>query len=655
MAYQIPVKYFNSFWLKKVVGDSSEDPEADITLQGGTYENESTVTTAVDGGWNLGTSYAIPTWPGLPWGNELSAPNPEDTNVEKNYPCFPWGGRDWSSYTAGNPLPNCEGGSLLDRNPNLEVGYERCWFVEEARIRGGFNNTTVDFGAKAYTVEEENLQQNRINTLIYSGLYNSRTGVNNTNVFSTADGSITVSLSPSNGSIQKLYAYNTNLTIFQENKVSKALIDKDAIYSAEGAGTPVTSAKVVIGQIVPYTGEYGISTNPESWAQFGFRQYFADRFRNCVLRLSRDGLTEISNYGMTDYFRDEFRTITGDQKQNTLSFQYFDDGADPNAFQIIFEIVNNPECDCSNIKVGSLLSINGIVVPEVFVVEVFSNTPNCQIVSSVRWNAETFKQSGFPDDIQFISYNKDRIVGGHDNHNQNYVISIQDYENTSDASCVPSLTFSTLNFDEAINGWVSFYSYRPVFIDSLKDEFYSSNAFGLYKHYSDTFANRGVFYGERSNSSIEFIFNPNPSMVKSFQTISYEGTSGWQVDYMLADRTEFLPDPTGGWYSVGDSINSIYSLQQGEYTNPLTQMVEYSGFYRKENLYCANVINNSGPIPGEVVFGTSMTGIKGYFTTVRLSTDVETVDGNGNIIEATDLGGMKELYAVSTSWVRSSN
>ena len=27
------------------------------------------------------------------------------------------------------------------------------WYVEEARIRGGYNNTSVDFGVKAYITE----------------------------------------------------------------------------------------------------------------------------------------------------------------------------------------------------------------------------------------------------------------------------------------------------------------------------------------------------------------------------------------------------------------------------------------------------------------------------------------------------------------------
>lgn len=189
------------------------------------------------------------------------------------------------------------------------------WFIEEARIRGGYNNLSVDFGVKAYLVDTNNLAATRSSALIYSGIFNSKTGVNNTNQFSVGE-EITKGLDPANGSIQKLYAEDTNLIIFQENKVSRALIDKDAIYSAEGTGT-VTSSSVVIGQTQAYAGTYGISKDPGSFAVYGYRKYFTDRYRNAVLRLSQDGITEISQYGMTDYFRDEF---------NSIDSQYYGNG-----------------------------------------------------------------------------------------------------------------------------------------------------------------------------------------------------------------------------------------------------------------------------------------------------------------------------------------
>jgi hypothetical protein len=167
------------------------------------------------------------------------------------------------------------------------------WAIEEARIRGGYNNTNVDYGVRAYLVEEEPNASTRSNSLIYSGVFNSRTGVNDTNVFSVAE-SITKSADPANGSIQKLYAEDTNLIIFQEAKVSRALIDKDAIYTAEG-NSSISNVNTTIGTIQPYSGNFGISRDPGSFAVYGYRKYFTDKDRNAVLRLSMDGLTEISN------------------------------------------------------------------------------------------------------------------------------------------------------------------------------------------------------------------------------------------------------------------------------------------------------------------------------------------------------------------------
>ena len=67
---------------------------------------------------------------------------------------------------------------------------------------------------------------------------------------------------------------------------------------------------VVIGQVRTFLGEYGISTNPESFAVKGNRKYFTDKKRGVVIRLTRDGITEISNFGMRDYFKDNLKLNT---------------------------------------------------------------------------------------------------------------------------------------------------------------------------------------------------------------------------------------------------------------------------------------------------------------------------------------------------------
>jgi hypothetical protein len=429
------------------------------------------------------------------------------------------------------------------------------WAIEESRIRGGYNNTSVQLGVKAYLVENEPNAQRRLNSMIYSGIFNSRTGVNDTNVFSIGE-DITKSVNPANGSIQRIYAENTNLTIFQESKISKALIDKDAIYSAEGGGT-VTSSNLVIGAIQPYKGNYGISRNPESFAVYGYRKYFTDKDRNAVLRLSNDGLTEISNYGMSDYFRDQLSAL--DQ--------------------------TNP------LKAG-------------------------------------------------------KAIGGWDIHNKQYVISLQP----------ASGSYSTLSFDDNIKGFPSFFSYKPDHIVSLKNNYYTVKDGSLYVHYGSE-AKRANFYGTQSSSSVTFVFNPKVSMSKVFKTVNYEGGNGWQVDSFESDVTGINSigtpkdtSPTAFAQGTRDTTTVVYSYNQGSYDNfgneyptRLIPPINHAGFTRKENKYMANLINNSPAAAGEVVWGDAMTGIKGYFATVKMSTD-----------SVTDVGGMKELFAASSQYVESS-
>ena len=107
------------------------------------------------------------------------------------------------------------------------------YHVEESRIRGAFNGKQMDYGVKAHITDEEYESKVRENAMTYSGIFNSRTSVNELNQFPSGE-DITRAVDIAEGSIQKLHAEDTNLNIFQENKVNRALIDKDAIFTAEG-------------------------------------------------------------------------------------------------------------------------------------------------------------------------------------------------------------------------------------------------------------------------------------------------------------------------------------------------------------------------------------------------------------------------------------
>ena len=426
--------------------------------------------------------------------------------------------------------------NVVDANPQPTAPYAAVpqayandntndWFIEEARIRGGYNNTITDLGVKAHIVEDNPNNQNRFNTIIYSGVFNSRTGINQTNEFSVGE-DITRSVDPAHGSIQKLFAEDTNLIIFQEDKVNRALIDKDAIYTAEGQAL-TASGRMVIGQIVPFAGKYGIATDPFSFAVYGYRKYFTDRKRGCVLRLTTGGeIIEISGYGMHDFFRDQ-------------------------------------------------LTQDGIT----------------------------------------------RIVGGWDNHTKNYILSIQ-----------TASGYSTTSFDEGVQGWTSFFSFKPSFMFSLTSTFFSTNAGKLYSHYGNS--NYGEFYDVENDSDVTVVLNSSPSTVKVFKTVNYEGGTDWTVNSIVASSGDTALAPI-----------SKYSLP-GNLTDLESEMFS-NKFKRKENKYFANIINNSSPGKGEVLWGASMTGVKVFFSTFKFSLN------NASLLE---INGTKkrELFAVSSDTVESS-
>jgi hypothetical protein len=598
MAFSVKIKYYNSFWLKKVTAEAV-DPATDPELE-------------QDPEWC--------DWPGLPW-------NPS------GWPTYPFGAdRTWNTDTG---------------DPNKVSAYY--WYVEESRIRGGYNNTSVDLGAKAYLKEEDTTADNRDASLIYSGIYNSRTGVNNTNQFPSGQ-EITRSLDPLQGSIQKLHAENTDLTIFQENKTSKALIDKDAVYSAEGSAL-TTSGRLVIGQIIPYLGEYGISKNPESFAVFGYRKYYTDRYRNKVLRLSRDGITEISNYGMRDYFRDQFTELSDDYQQVLLGPYTFDNTA--TGSDNIFDVGINDCCEAIpgasvavidatdgfqilNVGDGSGFNGNG---NQQSAIQDCSTTFNGEIVVDVQndWTDESISYLNNATEVYFVIYQKQRIVGGYDNYNDEYVLSIQkDPPNSSQDVD----TYDTLVYDEGAKGWVSFYTYKPQFVDSLRGSYYSFYDGKLWKHH-DLNQGRNTFYNTYNDSTISLVFNPSPSMTKNFNTLSYEGSNGWEAFTGISDPQEF-DDLNGVPTSYEDVILLTKSYDEGKYTDG--GVIYRSGFDRKENRYVASIINNNREQRiGEIVFGNQMSGIKGYYVTVTLRTD-----------SSTDLAGPKELFAVSSNFVMSS-
>ena len=358
-----------------------------------------------------------------------------------------------------------------DPNPKVGLSWYNCFSfgsgIESDRIRDDFNAMTITNGVRANsTLDRPYEEEHRKSGLIYSGIYNSMSSVNSLNEFITAE-KITKDLNPTYGSIQKLYSrvvrQSSSLVAFCEDKVVSIISNKNALYNADG-NPQIVASDAVLGDANAFVGDYGISQNPESFATESYRAYFTDKQRGAVLRLSMDGLTPISDAGMSDWFKDEFK------------------------------------------RDGSHLN----------------------------------------------------IIGSFDNYKNDYNLTFDRGEKTYPES-------QTITYSEDVKGWVSFKSFIQESGNSMSGDYYTFYNGRCYKHNSNE--TRNTFYGDFENSSITFLLNESPTIVKNFNTLNYDGDglstwnytddkydfTGWFCDSITTDQAsgtieEFI-EKEGKWFN----------------------------------------------------------------------------------------------------------
>ena len=180
--------------------------------------------------------------------------------------------------------------------------------VESHQIQDKFNEKYVSLNAIPTAVSEDDYKRiDRYADLTYSGVFQPNTNVNSLNEFNLSQANFKDDIEKRYGKIVKLYPNETDLLVIQEDKWSKVLYGKDLLFNSDTT-TNLSRISEVLGQQVMYGGEYGISTHPESFDEYSFNNFCTDVNRGVVMRKNNaNGLSEISNYGMTDYFKKLFR------------------------------------------------------------------------------------------------------------------------------------------------------------------------------------------------------------------------------------------------------------------------------------------------------------------------------------------------------------
>lgn len=231
----------------------------------------------------------------------------------------------------------------------IELDFFNCYAqgngVESYRYKDALNAKYLSIDTRPTAKSESEYREiRRYADLTYSQPYVESVGLNGLNNFNQSLSNYKDDIVKKYGSIQKLYARDTDLLVFQEDKVSRVLYGKELIVGADGDSN-VASIDKVLGTQIMYSGEHGISRNPESMAISGTRIWWTDEKRNQVCRLSLDGVTVISEYGLTSFFRNMFT-----QSMNKAKIGSYDPYNQKYVLasnkQTIY--IPNIEIDCSN-------------------------------------------------------------------------------------------------------------------------------------------------------------------------------------------------------------------------------------------------------------------------------------------------------------------
>ena len=213
------------------------------------------------------------------------------------------------------------------------------------------------------------------NALTYSGLFNESTSTNNLNEFNLSLANFRI-IEKEYGPIQKLYARSGDLIVFQEDKVSKILFEKNLLSDSVGGGS-VVSVPEVLGTQIPFSAEYGISNNPESFAKWGSDIYFTDQKRGAVLNLIEGaGISVVSNFGMKNWFRDLFDDYPSTQKLGAY---------DPYEFKYVL-VSNETSVSACELEVNNdEIFISGDAINGAFLFNIETNSSWSIVVTNGSW------------------------------------------------------------------------------------------------------------------------------------------------------------------------------------------------------------------------------------------------------------------------------
>lgn len=219
--------------------------------------------------------------------------------------------------------------------------------VESMSIEDSITGDYLKLGHRVHSISTGYKLSHRFSDMTYSGVYNRESNVNNLNEFNLGLLNFKT-LEPFYGSIQYMYPRESDILVFQEDKVSKVLFGKNILSDAVG-GSVLASVPQVLGNQIPRQEEYGIDIYPETFAVYGDKIYFTDAKRGAVIQMLGESMTRISDIGMISYFRNALINNNGVKRA----------GYDPYMRDYVF-YYNDPVAAIENVTCGSIVTISDV-------------------------------------------------------------------------------------------------------------------------------------------------------------------------------------------------------------------------------------------------------------------------------------------------------
>ena len=430
-------------------------------------------------------------------------------------------------------------------------------FTEDYSVCDFFNSKSRSTG-KPYSYIPDAKTMRRLSSVTYSDAFVADSDILGLSSFNLSLANWS-DLDISYGQIDALVPRGDALTVLQDSKASQLPVGRNLIeYSSGQKGVSVS--KNVLGTASYYAGDYGSSGNPESVVERFGVLYYTDAKAGKVIRISADGITPISEKGMTSFFENKFKSLLINSTNPMVI-----GGFDPDNDEYIISIegtnaatvsVGGTDFDLPTDSAGNIV-LNPTYTSQTILWNLFGSDWDefCgdwdDVGNGVVFLDNILQSNGVLIDIAFSGSTSTIDIVLTDS---SYSFTIIAQLNLSTGVLtIPSTTCTgtavTIGSSSSTSGsttiaykhkegvWGSKYSFVPsnyVHINNTMYSFFENGGSIVWEH--NTNDTRNNFYGTQYTSMFESVSNYNPSMIKVFESIGIEGNGTWTSVMNTSDQ-----------------------------------------------------------------------------------------------------------------------